>query len=72
MTNPEPPTSPLVLVMFGVIVGAFAVVIPMIDPDAALAKVFTAALGGIAAVLLLIGCIGTGVELGMKRANFKR
>ena len=72
MANQEPPFPPLILVLLGAIACGFGVAIALIDSEGAVAKALMIGALTLGGPALTIGLVAAGVELGVRRANFRR
>lgn len=72
MARNEPPFPPLVVVLLGLLISSLAPAVLVIDADGTLTMPLVALSTGLGGTMTLIGVVAAGVELGMKRATFRR
>lgn len=72
MASNEPPFPPLAITTFGLFISALGWVILAMNDDRAIAQVTSIAALGLGGLVTFIGAVAVAVELGMKRATFRR
>lgn len=72
MASNDPPFPPLAIILLGAIISASTLVFVALGADGNWGLALVAVTSGIGGIVTLVGVIAAGVELGMKRASFRR